>query len=130
VGKQARKRKTGDEELDRTLEDEVVGRKNDEGKLRYDLDSVAAAEGRVAVLTHGAAKYRDRNWEKGILYSRVYAALQRHLHAWWGGSVLDEDTHLHPLSHAACELMFLQEFEARPLTYEEFDDRPSSIEID
>lgn len=31
----------------------------------------------------GASKYADRNWEKGYAWSLSYAALQRHLHAWW-----------------------------------------------
>ena len=34
---------------------------------------------------NGAAKYEDRNWEQGYPYSLSYAALQRHVTAWWNG---------------------------------------------
>lgn len=37
----------------------------------------------------GAGKYADRNWEKGYKWSLNFAALHRHLSAWWNGQ--DED---------------------------------------
>ena len=105
---------------------ETGGRKNDGGKLRYDLDSVPATRQRVEVLTHGAEKYGDRNWEQGIKYSRIYAALQRHLTAFWDGEDTDQESGLSHLAHASCELMFLQHFvtESDNPEYAELDDRP------
>src|SRR5690606_28371454 len=40
----------------------------------------------------GAAKYAPNNWRKGYEWSKSYAALQRHLHAFWGGEDYDEET--------------------------------------
>jgi len=120
----AKKRKCSHEET--AMVDVTGGRKNDSGKLRYDLDSVPATRERVAVLTHGAQKYGDRNWEQGIKYSRIYAALQRHLTAFWDGEDMDQESGLSHLAHASCELMFLQHFavERDNGNYIELDDRP------
>ena len=95
----------------------------DSNKLRYDLVPVEPLRLLAAVLTFGAAKYADRNWEGGFDWSRVYAALQRHLNAWWGGESIDSETGLSHLAHAACCLFFLMEFEARSTGH---DDRPYS----
>lgn len=40
----------------------------------------------------GAEKYEDRNWERGYEWSKSYAALQRHLNAFWSGEDIDEET--------------------------------------
>lgn len=98
------------------------GRKDDGGKLRMDLLSPEAIRGIAEVLTYGAAKYEDRNWEAGIKWSRVYSALLRHLvDAWWAGEDFDEESGLHHLDHAACCLHFLQTYRhTRP----GYDDRP------
>lgn len=98
------------------------GTKNDQDKLRWDLVPYDAIEGLVEVLTFGANKYADRNWEKGINYGRVFAAAQRHLTAWFQGVNLDEETGLSHLDHALCCIAFLSAFEKREMT--QFDTRP------
>ena len=98
------------------------GAKYDEGKLRYDLLPVDAEEELVRVLTFGASKYADRNWEKGINYSRVYGAARRHLKEFWRGVDKDEETGLEHLAHAMCCCMFLLSYQLRGM--KEFDDRP------
>ena len=104
------------------LEDFVSsGVKHDTNKLRFDLLPAKAVEEIVAVYTYGANKYAPRNWEQGIEYSRIYAATQRHLHAYWSGQDLDEESALPHLAHAAFGLLALLEY-AR--TRPEFDDRP------
>ncbi len=40
----------------------------------------------------GASKYADRNWERGYDWGLSYAALCRHLNAFWGGEDIDEET--------------------------------------
>lgn len=40
----------------------------------------------------GSEKYEDRNWEKGYDWGLSYAALQRHINAFWGGENVDEET--------------------------------------
>lgn len=100
------------------------GTKFDDGKLPLDLWSPFAIEETARVLQFGASKYDAYNWAKGIKYSRVFAALLRHLWAWWRGERLDQETKLHHLAHAMCCLMFLLHYEQFPSKYEEFDDRP------
>lgn len=104
----------------------VEGTKFDTDKLPFDLLSPDYLYGTVAVLKFGAEKYEPYNWAKGILYSRVFAALQRHLWAFWSGEDIDEETGLHHLLHASCCLMFLVHYEAHPEKYTEFNDRPAS----
>lgn len=99
--------------------------KNDGDKLRLDLLPVRPILDVGKVLTFGAEKYGDRNWEKGLMWSRPYAATLRHLFAWWGGETYDRETGLNHLAHVLCETMFLLEF---AYTHVELDDRPKEEE--
>src|SRR3990167_4191914 len=87
------------------------GTKHDEDRLRYDLIPVSTLHALATILTFGAKKYAPRNWEKGIAWGRVFAALMRHLWAWWGGQRCDEETGESHLWHAQCCLSFLIEYE-------------------
>ena len=89
------------------------GRKDDEGKLRYDLIPPEALAGLAAVYTMGARKYDDRNWERGLAYGRVYAALMRHLEAWRQGENCDRDDGQHHLDSVMWCAMSLRTYEAR-----------------
>lgn len=100
------------------------GKKFDEDKLRLDLLSTTVLEDIGRVLTFGAKKYGDRNWESGISYSRCFGACLRHLFSWWSGEVRDKETNLNHLAHALCCLMFLLHYEQFPDRYKEFNDRP------
>lgn len=40
----------------------------------------------------GAKKYAERNWEKGMSWSRCYAGAQRHMLAFWRGEDIDAET--------------------------------------
>ena len=90
----------------------TTGAKFDAGKPRWDLlpwDEVGQV---VEVLTHGAVKYAPDNWkhvEDGR--DRYFAALLRHIHAHRMGDVLDPESGLTHLAHAACNLLFLMHFE-------------------
>ena len=97
------------------------GLKYDRNKIRTDLLPVRPLLDVARVLTFGARKYADRNWEKGIQWSRCYGAALRHLFAWFMGESKDPETGLSHLAHASCCIQFLQEFE---LTHPELDDRP------
>lgn len=99
------------------------GRKDDGGKLPLDLIAYDAIAGTARVLAFGAEKYAPRNWEQGIAYSRVFAALQRHITAWWQGGALDPETGLSHLHHAGCCIMFLQAYHERGMG-DQLDDRP------
>ena len=103
-----------------------TGVKFDDGKLPIALIPPELIIGVGNILNFGAKKYSERNWEKGMKYSRVYSALQRHLIKWWDPyqSDTDEETGESHLAHAACCLAFLLSYEARG-EYGEFDDRPN-----
>lgn len=98
----------------------MAGRKNDAGKLRYDLLPCYPLEELVKVYTTGATKYTDRNWEDGIHWHRVFGALMRHAWAWWAGRKRHEKGMHHLASVAWCALA-LMEYER---THPEKDTRP------
>lgn len=102
------------------------GVKHDSGKLPYHLLPSDAVEEIVKVLQHGATKYSERNWEKGLAYSRPFAALQRHMWSWWRGDDIDVETGRSHLAHAGCCLLFLLAYELRPKIKSNYDDRPRS----
>ena len=87
--------------------------KADDGKLPFDLIAWDAMQGLAAVLQFGAKKYAPRNWENGLNYSRVFAAAQRHMAAWFNGENRDRETNLSHIDHAMCCLMFLSAYEKR-----------------
>lgn len=92
--------------------DLFVGRKNDQGKNRLDLIEPQFIEGVGEVLTFGAAKYEPNTWQNvEDAEDRYYAAALRHLMAWRRGEVVDEESGLSHLKHAATNLMFLLHFE-------------------
>jgi Domain of unknown function (DUF5664) len=97
------------------------GTKHDAQKIRLDLIPPEVIFSLGKVLTKGAEKYIDRNWEKGFRYGRVYAALQRHLNSWWSGETTDPETGYSHLWHALANLTFLIVFEIRGIGQ---DDRP------
>ena len=99
------------------------GRKDDSGKLRFDLVPPEAIRAWVSVLTHGADKYMDRNWEKGMAWGRPYAALCRHSLAWWSGEDIDPESGISHLAHAMCNLSFLITYQERNIGK---DDRPNT----
>lgn len=101
------------------------GTKDDEGKLPLDLLSPHALEETAKVLAFGADKYGAYNWTKGIKYSRVFAALMRHLWSFWRGKRVDPETGLHHLAHAMCCLMFLLHYNLLDDLYNYYDDRPN-----
>lgn len=98
------------------------GRKDDTGKLPYDLIAPEFLAGTAEILAFGAAKYAPRNWEKGMAWSRPFSALMRHMWAWWAGEKLDPETGKSHLWHACCCLMFLVAYEQRSTGT---DDRPN-----
>ena len=103
---------------------ESKGTKHDDGKPRMDLIDSYCLEELAKVLTMGASKYDAHNWRKGIEYSRIYAAIQRHLNEYWKGTDVDPESGLPHLAHAMCGLQFLLwHSKFKP----ELDDRWSTI---
>jgi len=102
------------------VSNEPSGTKNDAGKPPIDLVPTDGIRAVAAVLAFGAKKYDRNNWRKGIITSRLYAAAMRHLMAWNDGEDTDPESGLPHLAHAACNIFFLLEQQARR---PEFDDR-------
>jgi len=79
------------------------GVKHDHGKARFDLIPPEPLWALADLYTKGAEKYEDRNWEKGMRWGRVFAALMRHAWKWWSGEEYDpEDGQHHLISVAWC----------------------------
>ena len=89
------------------------GRKDDQDKLRYDLIPPELLEEVARVLTYGAVKYSERNWERGMSWGRPFGALMRHMWAWWKGENCDPETGYSHLAHALCCITFLMTYERR-----------------
>lgn len=97
--------------------------KHDSEKCRLELIPAEAMLALGEVLTYGARKYNDRNWELGMNWGRVYGALMRHLWSWWAGKgptrlnfltgEIDHETGLSHLWHALACLAFLVTYELR-----------------
>jgi hypothetical protein len=101
------------------------GLKFDGGKLPYELLPDDAIEEVVKVLQFGAKKYAPRNWEKGIVFSRLYGAIRRHGVAWFKGEDNDPETGISHLAHLATEALFALAFAIRKT--KNVDDRPCKM---
>lgn len=98
----------------------IQGAKFDTGKTRYDLVTPIGLRAVADIYTMGAAKYADHNWRKGIAWSRVFAAVMRHLWAFWCGEDNDPESGLPHVAHAAWGCLALTDYMS---TRREFDDR-------
>lgn len=70
--------------------------------------------------TNGGGKYPMNNWRKGLWWTDTASCALRHIFKWLGGEDYDQETGLHHLKHAACNIAFLLTYiEEHP----ELDDR-------
>ena len=102
-----------------------AGKRHNKGKNRLDLVPVSLIEEVSKVLTKGAEKYDERNWERGMKFTTVYASMMRHILAWYKGEDFDKESGLSHLAHVACNAAFLIEYST---TCPELDDRPKRKE--
>lgn len=84
-----------------------TGIKYDQDKIMLDLIPSEFIEEVGKVLTFGAKKYTRANWAKGINFSRLIAAHDRHMRKFNKLEDYDDETGLLHLSHAATNLAFL-----------------------
>lgn len=91
------------------------------GKTRHDLIPAYAQEQYGKVMTYGSTKYAERNWERGMAWSKVLASLERHLQAIKRGEDFDPETGLLHSAHIMCNAAFITEYYK---IYPEGDDRP------
>ncbi len=97
------------------------GRKNDVGKARFDLIPSQPLFALAELFAIGAKKYAPRNWEEGIDFGRIFAAMMRHAWAWWGGEELDPEDGQHHLTSVAWCAVTMMELQR---THPECDSRP------
>lgn len=89
----------------------MSGTKHDDAKVDMSLLSPFAIEKIAQVMTFGKHKYTANNWRKGFPFTRLIAAVKRHINSYEKGEFLDPETGLSHLAHASCGLMMLLEFE-------------------
>jgi len=87
--------------------------KFDTGKYRMSLLPLDSIERVAQVGTMGAQKYGDGNWLKGggMEWGRLYDAAMRHLFAVGKGEVLDTESGLDHLAHAAWNCLALMHYQ-------------------
>jgi len=75
----------------------------------------------------GAEKYAERNWERGIHFSKLFGALLRHAIKYWAGETFDKEDGQHHLASVAWMAFAMMELED---THPELDDRPRKVELE
>ena len=100
---------------ERRIVDPTTGGEKGQKINRYDL---IPAEFEDALATHygrGAAKYADRNWERGYAWGLTYRACRSHLNLWQRGERDDPETGTHHLICAIWHLIALYVYDMRGL---------------
>lgn len=87
---------------------------------RFDLIPPAVSARVAEHYGVGARKYADNNWRLGYKWSNMYAALNRHLDAWFYGEDTDEET---GSPHLAGVLFHLLGLQTQYIEHPHFDDR-------
>lgn len=82
---------------------------------RFDLLPPAALRKVAEHYGRGAAKYEDRNWQRGYAWGLSFGAMQRHAWAFWGGESLDPETKSHHLAAVVFHALALMTFEEQGL---------------
>lgn len=91
------------------------GLRYDSDKLRLDLIPTEWTVELARVMTIGAYKYADRNWEKGMSWSKCIGCLERHFARWKSGHLADRETKCHELAMVAWNALALMTYELRGL---------------
>jgi hypothetical protein len=104
---------------DKPLPEQAIGKKNDQGKLKYTLIPPYALQEVARNLTEGLKKYEERdNWQKVEgAEERYMDALMRHFESIRRGEIYDLDSSDPTMSNMAAVVvngMFLLEFMYNP----------------
>jgi hypothetical protein len=90
-------------------------RKDDQDKIRYTLLPPRALREVARIYTFGASHYGPWNWHRGLKYSRLLDAAQRHIEEFRLGEKFSEHTQggkpIHHLASAIFSLLAILEFE-------------------
>lgn len=99
----------------RQISEPALGLRYDKGKNRLDLIPPEWIWELGKVLTAGANKYADRNWELGMRWSKVVGPIWRHLIRFLCGEQLDKETGCHHLAHVAWNALALLSYDLRSI---------------
>lgn len=91
-----------------------------EGKGRFDLISPFAMRRLAGVYERGAVNHGDRNWEKGILFTRHLDSALRHINQYMSREGGEDH-----IGQACWNLIAIMHFEETGRT--ELDDRPGDL---
>lgn len=100
------------------------GDKETSGKAAFAGLSPAALFELARLAELGAEKYGQFNYMKGIPFSALYSALQRHAWRWWAGEERDPDDGQHHLASVAWHALALLHYVLHAAKYANLDDRP------
>lgn len=92
------------------------------GRGRYDLISPIMMERLAKHLEAGAAKYEERNWEKGLPICRMFASMFRH--SWQAFQGYTDEDHMAAVICNAMFIMHTLEMIVRGALPANLDDRP------
>lgn len=87
--------------------------KADQGKIRMDLIPPEMLMAIGTVITYGANKYAERDWEDGMEWNRFYAAALRHMNAWQSGEEIDPESGYPHMWHATTSLIYILTYQLR-----------------
>ena len=85
----------------------MAATKHDQDKVRMELMPYPAVAEIAKAMTFGAKKYDAWNWTKGMDWSRLIGAAERHIGAFKSGEDMDPESNLSHLAHAGCCILFL-----------------------
>lgn len=99
------------------------GLRYNEGKNKVELIPPEWPWALGMVLTRGAIKYADRNWERGMSWAYMVGSILRHLLKFMCGERYDKESGNHHMAHAAWNCLGLMSYDLRGL--QKFNDLPS-----
>ena len=98
----------------------LCGQHFDNDKPRTDLLPPKVLLEVADIFKYGASKYEERNWQKGIKFTKLYASCLRHLLRWGSKEDTDSESGQAHLAHLICDAMMLLDLRDR---HPEMDDR-------
>lgn len=89
------------------------GLRYDTGKNRIELVPPEWIWMLADVTTQGSKKYAERNWEKGMKWSKLVGCMFRHAIKWIAGETHDKETGCHHLAMVAWNALALATYQLR-----------------
>lgn len=86
-----------------------------DGKPRFDLLPPASLFALADHFRKGCDKYAERNWERGMDWSKCFGSLMRHAWKWAWGEDVDSETGTHHMIAVAWNAMALYEYHIRKI---------------